>query len=334
MAKVKLIDVARFAGVSKSTASQYLNGRFDYMSKETQERIRAAIAELDYVPNPIARNLKATKTKTIGVVVRDITGFYTSRVIRGVDDYCKANGYNALIYNTDFDPEIEAKSIEALYQLRVDGIIIASSGNNNQLVTDYIGKGMPIVHFQIENDGSEQNIVLSDYKKAAFDATEYLIQLGHKKICFVTQDFKNVISRTERYQGYADALTKHGIPVEDSLVQFWQRESGFQVEPTEIIKSAAPTAFFTQHLPITIELLRDLNQANISVPDDVSLLGFDEIPMAEFFKVPITVVKQEPYTIGMEATQLLLNNIANESNLSHKILIPCSLELRESCKAI
>ena len=117
-------------------------------------------------------------------------------------------------------------------------------------------------------------------------------------------------------------------------MQFWQRESGFQVEPTEIIKSAAPTAFFTQHLPITIELLRDLNQANISVPDDVSLLGFDEIPMAEFFKVPITVVKQEPYTIGMEATQLLLNNIANESNLSHKILIPCSLELRESCKAI
>ncbi|MFA3791902.1 LacI family DNA-binding transcriptional regulator [Aliiglaciecola sp. SL4] len=334
MAKVKLIDVARFAGVSKSTASQYLNGRFDYMSKETQERIRAAVAELDYVPNPIARNLKATKTKTIGVVVRDITGFYSSRVIRGVDDYCKENSYNALIYNTDFDPEIEAKSIEALYQLRVDGIIIASSGNNTQLISEYIGKGMPIVHFQIENDGSEQNIILSDYKKAAFDATEYLINLGHERICFVTQDIKNVNSRIERYQGYADALSKHDIPLDDNLVQQWDRETGFQTAPTEIVESYAPTAFFTQHLPITIELLRGLNRANISVPDDVSLLGFDEVPMAEFFKVPITVVKQEPYSIGVEAAKLLLNNIAEETNISHKILIPCSLEIRDSCKAV
>ncbi|GAB2676692.1 LacI family DNA-binding transcriptional regulator [Aliiglaciecola sp. 3_MG-2023] len=334
MAKVKLIDVARFAGVSKSTASQFLNGRFDYMSKETQERIRAAVAELDYVPNPIARNLKATKTKTIGVVVRDITGFYSSRVIRGVDDYCKAKGYNALIYNTDFDPETEAKSIEALYQLRVDGVIIASSGNNTQLISGYIEKGMPIVHFQIENDGSEQNIILSDYKKAAFDATEYLINLGHKRICFVTQDFNNVNSRIDRYQGYAEALSKHDIPLDDNLVQRWDRESGFQTAPIEIIKSYAPTAFFTQHLPITVELLRSLNRANISVPDDVSLLGFDEVPMAEFFKVPITVVKQEPYSIGIEASKLLLNNIAKETNISHKILIPCSLEIRESCKKL
>ena len=97
MAKVKLVDVAKLASVSKSTVSQYLNGRFDYMSKETQVRVRAAIKELDYVPNPIARNLKADKTKTIGVIVRDITGFDTSRTIRGVDDFCKTSEYNALI---------------------------------------------------------------------------------------------------------------------------------------------------------------------------------------------------------------------------------------------
>lgn len=334
MAKVKLIDVARLAGVSKSTASQYLNGRFDYMSKATQGRIRAAVAELDYVPNPIARNLKADKTKTIGVIVRDIAGFYTSRVIRGVDDYCKKNDYNALIYNTDFDPEIEAKSIEALYHLRVDGIIIASSGSNTKLIAKYIDKGMAIVHFQLEHDGSEKNIILSDYKQAAFDATEYLIKLGHKRICFVTQDFKNVKSRNERYQGYAAALNKHDIAVDDGLIQYWQRESGFQQAPMSVLKSAAPTAFFTQHLAITTELLRHLNQANISIPDDVSLLGFDDIPMAEFFKVPITVVKQEPYVIGLEATKLLLNNIGDGSKNSHKILIACSLEERQSCKKI
>ena len=334
MAKVKLIDVAQFAGVSKSTASQYLNGRFEFMSKETQERIRAAVAELDYVPNPIARNLKAAKTKTIGVIVRDITGFYTSRVIRGIDDYCKKHDYNALIYNTDFDAATEAKSIEALYQLRVDGIIIASCGNNTKLIGEYIDKGMSIVHFQLEHDGSERNIILSDYRQAAFEGTEYLIGLGHSRICFVTQDFKNVKSRNERYQGYVAALNKHGIPLDESLIQYWERESGFEHSPRSIIESTAPTAFFTQHLAITTELLKLLNEAQIAIPDDVSLLGFDDIPMAEFFKVPITVIKQEPYNIGLEASKLLLNNIDEDKSNSHKIMIACSLLERQSCKRI
>ena len=100
MKKAKLTDVAKRAKVSNSTVSQYINGRFDYMSKETQLRIRAAVKELDYPPNHIARSLKSTKTQTIGVIVRDITGFDTSHTIRGVDDFCKANQYNAFIYNT------------------------------------------------------------------------------------------------------------------------------------------------------------------------------------------------------------------------------------------
>ncbi|KXI30174.1 LacI family DNA-binding transcriptional regulator [Paraglaciecola hydrolytica] len=334
MAKVKLIDVALLAGVSKSTASQYLNGRFEFMSKDTQERIRAAVSELDYVPNPIARNLKATKTKTIGVIVRDITGFYTSKAIRGVDDWCKQNDYNALIYNTDFDSAIEAKSLEALYQLRVDGIIIASSGKNTKLIAEYVKKGMPIVQFQLEHDGSEKNIILSDYKQAAFDATEYLIKLGHKRICFMSQDFKKVKSRNERYQGYADALSKYDIPLEPTLIQYWQRETGFQQSIQHIMQSAAPSAFFTQHLAITTDLLTALNQEHISIPDDVSLIGFDDLPMAEFFKVPITVIKQEPYIIGLEAAKILLGSINDVNKPAQKIMISCSLVTRQSCKKI
>ena len=333
MAKVKLVDVAQLASVSKSTVSQYLNGRFDYMSKDTQARIKRAIEALDYVPNPIARNLKADKTKTIGVIVRDITGFDTSHTIRGVDDFCKTCDYNALIYNTDFDPGVEARSLEALYQLRVDGIIIASSGENNKLIADYIKKGMPIVHFQLEHDGVEKNLILSDYRQAAFDATEYLIRLGHERICFVTQAFKNVKSRNERYLGYVSALEKHNIPVDENYIQKWHRQTGFEHSPTSILASNnAPTAFFTQHLAITTELLTHLNRENISIPDDVSLIGFDDIPMAEFFKVPITVVKQEPYLMGKEATKLLLENIHDKNKPAQKILIGCSIVQRQSCK--
>jgi DNA-binding LacI/PurR family transcriptional regulator len=335
MPKIKLIDVANHAGVSKSTVSQYLNGRFEYMSEKTKERVKLAISELDYVPNPIARSLKMDKTKTIGVIVRDITGFYTSRTIRGIDDYCKTSEYNVIIYNTDFDPNTEARSLEALYQLRVDGIIIASSGKNTDLIAKYIDKGLPIVHFQLEHDGNEKNIVVSDYRKAAFEATEYLIKLGHKRICFVTQDFKNVKSRNERYLGYAEALNKYKIPLDKQLIQYWQRETGFQQSPQSILDSAnSPTVFFTQHLAITTELLTVLNEEKTSIPDDVSLLGFDDIPMAEFFKVPITVITQNPYEIGKIATKILLNNISDKETPSQKAMIPCSLTQRSSCKKI
>ena len=335
MPKIKLIDVANHAGVSKSTVSQYLNGRFEYMSEKTKDRVKLAISELDYVPNPIARSLKMDKTKTIGVIVRDITGFYTSRTIRGIDDYCKTSEYNVIIYNTDFDPNIEARSLEALYQLRVDGIIIASSGKNTDLIAKYIDKGLPIVHFQLEHDGNEKNIVVSDYRKAAFEATEYLINLGHKRICFVTQDFKNVKSRNERYLGYVEALNKYKIPLDKQLIQYWQRETGFQQSPQSILDSVnSPTVFFTQHLAITTELLTVLNEEKTSIPDDVSLLGFDDIPMAEFFKVPITVITQNPYEIGKEATKILLNNINDKKTPSQKTMIPCSLTQRSSCKKI
>lgn len=335
MAKVKLIDVANHAGVSKSTVSQYLNGRFDYMSEKTKQKVALAIADLDYVPNPIARSLKTKVTKTIGVVVRDITGFYTSRTIRGIDDYCKSSEYNVIIYNTDFDPDEEAKALEALYQLRVDGVIIASSGKNSAAIAKYTEKGMPIVQFQIEHDGTEKNIILSDYRQAAFDATEYLLKLGHQRICFVSQNFNDVKSRRERYLGYVDALNKYQYPVDESLIYYWQREQGFAQPLNKILSQPnPPSAFFTQHLAITTELLSQFNQLEITIPDDISLLGFDDIPMAEFFKVPVSVITQNPYQIGIEASTLLLALINDSNAPAQKIMVPCQLTKRMSCKKI
>lgn len=333
MPKTKLIDVAELAGVSKSTVSQYLNGRFDYMSEKTKERVRLAISELDYVPNPIARSLKTDKTKTIGVIVRDIIGYDTSHTIRAIDDYCKKSGYKVLIYNSDFDSETEASALEALYQLRVDGVIIASSGKNTALIDKYISKGLSVVYFQLEHEGNEKNIVISDYRKAAFEATEYLIKNGHNRICFLTQDFKEVKSREERYLGYTEALKKYNLPVDSALVQYWHRETGFNTQPKQILAiDNPPTAFFTQHLAITIECLKALKLDDINIPNDVSFIGFDDIPMAEFFQVPITVVKQAPYKVGLAAAKLLLDNINNETKAPVRLTVPCTLTLRDSCK--
>ncbi len=335
MRKIKLIDVADAAGVSKSTVSQYLNGRFEYMSKDTKDRVQRAVDDLNYVPNNIARSLKTDTTRTIGVIVRDVAGSYTSQAIRGMDDYCKNHGYDMIIYNTDFDPAIEDRAIRSLGQLRVDGMIIASSGLNKELISEDSHRETPVVQFQLEHDDSEKTIILSDYRQAAFDATEYLIQLGHKRICFITQKFKNVRSRLERYQGYEDALGKYDIPVDEHHIQYWQRDSGLQNSPQSILGSKnAPTAFFAQHLAITVDLLRAMDRAEVRFPEDVSVIGFDEIPMAEFFKVPITVVKQQPYVIGSRAAELLIDKIRRPDQAATRILVPCTLIERNSCRVL
>lgn len=335
MTKIKIVDVATHAGVSKSTVSQYLNGRFGHMSAVTKERIRQAVEELNYVPNPIARSLKSDKTKTIGVIVRDITGFNTSRILRGIDDYCKKYGYNVLIYNTDFDADVERRSLITLKQMCVDGIIITSSGKNADLINQYIQLGYPVVQFQLEYSDCPSSIVLSDYRQAAKNATEYLIGLGHKRICFMTQVFEGSLSRTERYLGYVDALKTHGIAYDESLIQYWNRDSGFVYSPVALLQQTnAPTAFFTQHLAITTDLLKLFSLHHIDVPQRVSIVGYDEIPMVEMFKVPVTVVQQDSYNIGLESAKLLLSDLKlqDQPKQAKKVIVPCQLVIRDSCK--
>jgi len=332
MKKIKIVDVAEHAGVSKSTVSQFLSGRFNYMSEKTRTRIESAIKDLNYVPNPIARSLKTDQTKTIGVIVRDITGYETSHALRGIDDFCKNSEYNVLIYNTDFNEETELRALQSLKSMRVDGIIIASSGKNLGIISQYIESGFPLVQFQLEYEQCHSDIVLSDYRKAAFQATEYLIKLGHDRICFATQAFSGIRSRDERYQGYLEALAKYAIQEDEQLIQYWDRENGFRTPLSDIINSPnAPTAIFSQHLAITIDVIKALRQLNLEIPTDISLLGFDEIPMVELFKVPVTVIKQDPYNMGRESAKLLLSSIGKESAEPLKITIPCQLVERESC---
>ncbi len=331
MAKIKLSDVAERAAVSKSTVSQYLNGRFDYMSEKTRERIAQAVKDLNYVPNFAARSLKTDKTKLIGVIVRDIAGQHTGEVLRAIDDFCKANGYNVLIHNTDFDPELESASLKTLHNLNVDGIIMMSSGENEWLISDYISKGLPIVHFQLEHNEPAKNLVVSENKKAAFEATQYLLGLGHNRICFLSQGFASVRSRRERYAGFLEAYSQNNLEPYAEHLQYWNRENGFKTPLQHLLSTSnPPTAFFSQHLAITVDLLKFLKTENISIPDQVSVLGFDDIPMAEFMAVPLTVMKQNASEIGREAADLLLETIQHPAT-SKRVIIPCELIQRKSC---
>ncbi|WP_321330064.1 LacI family DNA-binding transcriptional regulator [uncultured Ilyobacter sp.] len=334
MKRVKMSDVARKAGVSLSTVSQYMNCRYEYMSGETKDKIKSVMAELNYVPNSIARSLATAKTKTIGVIVGNITGYFTSSVVRGVEDYCKKNGFSIIIYNTDHDIELEQNSINILKMLRVDGILIVPSGKNNQLINKESISGMPIVQMYMEYDDLNISTVISNYRESAYDATEYFINLGHKNIAVITQEYENTRSRFNRILGYKDALINNGLSFREDSIHIWDLSSDMNVLFEKIVKSKNfPTAIFVMHSAITINLLKYFKLKNINIPEDFSIIGFDEIPNADLMKTPITVVKQPTYEIGEKSAKLLLEKINSTDEVKNKkIIIPCQLKIRESCK--
>ena len=332
MKKIRILDVANQAGVSKSTISHYLNGRFARMSLETRERIKKTIDDLNYTPSHIARSLKSNSTNTIGVIVRDITGHFTSKVIRGIDDYCKKSKFDVLIYNTDYDPETEKQSLKKLRQLRVDGVIIASSGKNNEVITKEINAGFPVVMMHLEYEDLDASIVLADNKQGAFDATEHLIKLGHTRICLHSLDYQSSRSRKDRIEGYRAAMAKHNLPVDEGLIHLWTRDKGL-LTPIEDIMSMEnpPTAFLSLYLEVTRQLLKEFRRLDINMPDDISFVSFDEIPMVEHFKVPITVITQNPYEMGMESAKMLIEKITTEDLTVKRSVQPCRMIERESC---
>lgn len=336
MKRVKLVDVAKEAGVSASTVSQYLSGRYKHMSESTKNRIEEVIKELNYIPNSIARSLKTDKTNTIGVIVFSINGFYTSNVVRAIDDYCKKHNYNVIIYNTDYDPKIEKESIDILKMLQVDGIIIASTGHNSETLREENSHGIPIVQMYMEFDDVEICTVISDYRQAAYKATKYLIDLGHNDIAVITQEYKSIRSRYNRILGCEDALKEHGLELDQDLIYEWDRHEDIKEVFSRLFENdKLPTAIFSMNESSTTELLRFLKAKKYSVPEDFSVIGFDQLPAVDLMKTPVTLIEQPTYELGEKTAELLISKINNEGDKTNtRIELECDFKIRESCRKI
>lgn len=333
MSQVKLIDVAKKAGVSKSTASQFLNGRYEYMSDATRKRLETTVEELGFVPNQLARSLKTKKTNTIGVMVNSINGPTTSSVIRGIDDHLKKQGYNVLIYNTDYNKATELTALSSLESLSADGLIITSSGLISPLLNDETKLGMPVVHIHRTFADLKANTVLSDFHDGAYQGTDYLIQLGHQRIAIITRAYDQIPSRQLRVDGYLKALTDNALSIDSALIHIAnnEQEAGPIVEKLMALPNP-PTAIFTMYAKITKGLLYHCNNNAIDIPNDLSVIGFDDLPMATLFKTPLTVVNQSSYDLGVESAKLLLNKIIHPDVPQVDVVLPCHLIIRDSCK--
>lgn len=327
---VKLIDVAQKAGVSKSTVSQYLNGRYQYMSETTKNKIKKVIEELDYQPNAVARSLKIKKTNTIGVIVSDILSPFFAQVVRGIESFALKRGYNVILCNTDRNPKKELEYIKMLRNKQVDGILLSYSGVNK----DFSPGDTPLVI--LDKDVSNLNFptVVSENKKGVYKAIGHFFNLGYKDIGVISPEIKDIPSRLVRLEGYKEALKDHSLKYDEKKIFFFDDGYDYESQMEELFKKRKiPRAIFSFNYKMTSSFLKYCKSSSIRIPEDVALIGFDDIPYAELLPVPVTVVTEKDYEIGYEASKILFDLIEGKTDNSSGIRkqFSCDLIVRDSC---
>ncbi|KOF57797.1 MULTISPECIES: LacI family DNA-binding transcriptional regulator [Clostridium] len=331
--KVVIDDVAKMAGVSKATISRYLNGKFEYMSQSTKERIGDAIEKLNYRPNNIARSLKSNKSKLIGVVIADLTNPFSSIIIKGIGDECKTRGYNMVIVNSDNDETEEQEYIKSLLDQRVEGLIVNSTGYNEKLLLEIKSKGIPIV--MVDRTLCEEKIdsVTSNNYDSTTETINYLIDVGFNSLCFFTEKEKNVRPRKERERAFLDVCGKRLDKSSFSVCSVdYSKGGNLDVNLCKFLNNyTGKKAIFAVNGVILLDTLAAANKLNVSIPKDLGICGYDNWGWASLIPPGITTISQPSYEMGFEAAKLLLDRIENE--VSQKVIhkqLNSKLEIRGS----
>ncbi|WKA51625.1 substrate-binding domain-containing protein [Planococcus liqunii] len=335
MAKnITIAQVAEQAKVSKSTVSQYLNKRYEYMSESTRQRIEAAIEELNYHPNSIARSLKQKSTYTVGVIVANILHSFSTQILRAIENNFNANGFHIIICNADDEPEKERNYIEMLLAKQVDGLIIFPTGGNLDLYEQMNKQNFPVVFMDRKIDGLEVNTVMLDNHRAAQLAIDAFVESDYKRISIITTSIiRNTSPRVERIEGYRQALEAHGLPVREEYVRTADA-ANIQNELNELFAlDAPPEAILAGNDRVLLEVLKYMKEHQLVIPDDVAVIGIDEVAFASFYTPPLTVVTQPTIDMANKATELLLEQIKSENKTAKTAIhrLQPSLIKRGSC---
>ncbi len=310
---VTIRDVARRAGVGVATVSRVLNGT-GYVKAETRERVLAAAAELGYVPSQLARGLVRRLSGTVGLVVPDITNPFFPLITRGVEDAASEAEYTVFLCNSDNDPALEANDVQKLRERRVDGVIFVGTTERRELVDRLLADGIPVVVMDRQLDHTEVDTVLVDNLAGARAACRHLIELGHRRIAHAA-GHQSTRTGQDRCQGYRVALEEAGLAYDPACVVWgdFTYESGYRAGQVLLGRSPRPTAVFAGNDLIALGVIRAAEEAGLAVPDDLSVVGFDDIQMAALVRPGLTTVRQPAREMGRMAMVMLLERIRGEA---------------------
>ena len=332
--KVSIKDVASLAGVSVSTVSRALNNG-SYVSLGTHQKIMDAVEQLNYRPNFFAKALKEGVSKIIALILPNINNPVYALITQGVESIARTNGYNVILCNTDENIDTELKHIDLLKDRNVDGFIFATARSDTHHIDDLVAAGIPTVDVMRYSLGA--NAVTVDNHKIGYDATSYLIHHGHKRIAIFTGD-ENIISFKLRTDGYRQALAEHGL-------ESW--EAGIlssKVEDTATLRRIVSDAFRRGPIPdavFCVNWLRAIGvygaakELGLKIPEDLSVLGVDDLDFIPFLDPPLTTIAQPFYEMGRKAAEVLLQELSQVGDPSAtrsfvQVIMPTELIERES----
>lgn len=333
-------DIAYELGISKSTVSRALSGRFD-VKPETKDAVMQMADKMNYKPNQCAVNLCNRRTKTIGVVVPEFLNSFFPRILMQIQDFFEQEGFHVLITQSNESAEIERKNLKLLEESMVEGILIsiAHKDKNAEYYKELIGNGTPLVFFNRACTGIDTSMVLIDDYKMAFFAVEHLINsngpVSRRRILHLKGP-RDIHNSTNRYNGYRDALRKYGIEIDSSLVvecESLTRQTGYDVM-TEIIKKGGKEcpfdAVFGFNDQLSIGALMALKHNGYKIPQQVAIIGFSESRSALLTEPPLSSVAQPLENIGKIAARLMLDKIENPDCPNEVVILDAKLNIRES----
>jgi DNA-binding LacI/PurR family transcriptional regulator len=329
-------DVAKRAGVSKSSVSRVLNGNFEYMSEQMKHKILAAIEEMNYSPNALAQSLKTKETKVIGIILSDISNPFWSEILKGAQDEANRSGYGLMVSSFNEDPELEKSNILMLKNRQVDGIIVNTSGNINHLFNEFIQEKYPFVLLDRLAGEIKADTVVVNNVNGAKQAVQYLIDQGHRRIGIVLYPLQNKSPRVERLEGYKLAHSLNDLPVDDSLIKFCEPVDGIAAQAAEELLSMPdrPTAIFSTNEKLNLEVLAGVKKAGFKVPEEVSIFGYDDFPWIPLLDPPLSTVAQPAYEMGVKAIALLIQKLQSKDKTTPQIIqLEPRIIIRSSCSS-
>jgi len=330
---VSLTDVAKLADVSIATVSRAISHP-DKLAPETLALVKRAMAEMGYKPNRVARRLrqKSGRRHLLGLIIPDIQNPFFAEIARGVEDVAYANEFAVMLCNSDEDLKKEAFYLDVMQSESVDGIILPPINDQDPAIIRLAAAGMPIVSVDRSLVNASIDKVEVDNRQGAYEAVDHLIKLGHRRVAMIVGR-QNVSTSRERRAGYEAALKAHQLPLQEALIRIGDNKqaSGHALAQELLALSPRPTALFVSNNLMTVGAMEAIHKCGLRIPQDVAIIGFDDLPWAEALDPPLTVVRQPAYDVGRAAAELLLKRLSDPDAPAAWLRLRPKLILRSSC---
>lgn len=323
-------DIAEHAGVSLSTVSHVVN-ETRYVSDDVRHRVLSAMVELDYRPNELARSLRRGQTNTIGLILPDSANPYFAEIGQSIELAAFENNFSVILCNTEGSVEREDLYVDVLRKKQVDGIIFVAAGERSDSVRDLIKRQFPVVLIDRQQPGIELAAVHVDNYSGGQEATQHLIDLGHTRVACITGPH-NITPSADRVTGYLNALEEAGLPVDEQLIEpgTFRASSGYAATLKLLQLPDPPTAIFACNDMMAIGVLRAAAETGRRVPDDLAIVGFDDVELASYTIPPLTTVAQPTDEMGQKAVEMLLGAVKDKRHPRQSTILKAELVVRAS----